>query len=85
MPPSARRSTHAYAYAGTNAGATVGTDVSVNGNIDNSIDDSTDGRCDVRIGSTSFRASVYGVSVHGNQDASTRACIHRVAALPADS
>ena len=61
MPPSARGSTHAYAYAGTSTGVTVGPDDSVNGSSDNCIDVNTDGSSDVRIGSASFRGPAYGV------------------------
>ena len=61
MPPSARGSTHAYAYAGTSAGVTVGPDDCVNGSSDNCIAVNTDGSSDVRIGSASFRGPAYGV------------------------
>ena len=87
----ASSSAHARASAGTNPRVAVCSDASTNGcidvstdvRIDHCLDASTDDRIDP---SLHDRIDVDSDdSVHGNQGASIRACIHRMAALLADS
>ena len=58
MAPSARGSTHAYAYAGTNAAAPVDPDVSVNG----SSEDGSDGSIVSIVSIAGFDGSIVGIA-----------------------